>query len=97
MTRDQQDLAQAGELLLGSEWRQPLARLLGPRHPSGPRDAIDGRLVQRWAAGQRPIPGWVWPVLADMLADRRVEILDTLDRIDSMSAHLRCRDTVDGS
>ncbi len=68
---DKETLAKAGRLLLGAEWQQPMARLLGPRHPAGKRDSLDPRLVRRWAAGERPIPAWVWPVLAAMLERRR--------------------------
>ena len=64
---DTDTLATAGKLLLGREWQRPLARVLGPRHPAGPRETLDPRLVQRWASGERPVPAWVPPVLAELL------------------------------
>lgn len=60
-------LADAGRRLLGPDWQRKLARELGPHHPDGPRDHIDDRLVRRWAAGERAIPSWVAPVLAELL------------------------------
>lgn len=77
-TLDQATLEQAARLLLGDEYKRPLARLLGPFHPAGPRETLDPRLPFRWFAppltadgepnpGHRPIPGCVWPVLADLL------------------------------
>ncbi|MDP4021093.1 hypothetical protein Q8W71_00520 [Methylobacterium sp. NEAU 140] len=50
-------LAAAGEALFGSEWRRALAAALG----------VDPRLVQRWASGQREIPGTVAPALLALL------------------------------
>ncbi|KMO15953.1 hypothetical protein [Methylobacterium platani] len=50
-------LAVAGEALFGSEWRRALAAALG----------VDPRLVQRWAGGQREIPGTVAPALLALL------------------------------
>lgn len=43
----------------GDRWQRPLARFLGPHSPRGPVEAIDDRLVRRWAAGERAIPQWV--------------------------------------
>ena len=63
-------LADAGEALHGPEWQRALARALGPHHPDGARPAIDDRLVRRWTTAERPVPGWVWPVLARMLRTR---------------------------
>ena len=48
----------------GADWQRPLAKGLGPLHPDGAREAIDDRLVRRWASGERPIPTWVGPALA---------------------------------
>ncbi|SFE90173.1 hypothetical protein [Methylobacterium sp. yr596] len=50
-------LAASGVALFGDEWRRPLAAALG----------VDPRLVQRWAAGQREIPGTVAPALLALL------------------------------
>ena len=59
--------SRSGKALLGSGWTHALARALGPHHPDGPRETIDERLVRRWAAGERDIPGWVDAALAPML------------------------------
>lgn len=85
MARDRQALEEAARLLLGEEFKRPLARLLGPHHPDGPRKTLDPRLPFRWFAEPlnadgrsntqaRPIPDWVWPVIAKLLADRADEL-----------------------
>lgn len=63
-------LIQAGPILYGPAWQSALARSLGPHHPDGPREAIDDRLVRRWAAGQRPIPDWTIRALLELLQER---------------------------
>ncbi|MBI1689552.1 hypothetical protein [Methylorubrum sp. DB1722] len=73
----------AARLLLGNEFKRPLARLLGPYHPDGARESIDPRLVFRWLApprigsernpAWRPIPAWVAPVLGKLLAEQAEE------------------------
>lgn len=60
-------VVEAASLLYGEDWQRPLARGLGPMHPDGAREAIDDRLVRRWASGERPIPGWVGPALVHLL------------------------------
>lgn len=77
-------LEYAARLLLGPEFKRPLARLLGPHHPDGPRESLDPRLPFRWLApprvggernpAWRPIPGWVAPVLGRLLAERADEL-----------------------
>lgn len=69
---DTETLRLAGELLLGPEWKRPLAKLLGPHHPDGARESLDPRLPFRWASGERPVPGWVDPVLAALLTEQAV-------------------------
>ena len=75
---DKETLEQAGKLLLGPDWKLPMATLLGPYHPEGARERIDPRLVRRWAAGDRhggrPIPDWVAPVLAVLLKERSKQL-----------------------
>lgn len=71
---DRQTLEKAGVLLLGPDWKLPLASVLGPHHPEGAREKIDPRLVRRWAAGDRAIPGWVAPVIIDLLMERSKEL-----------------------
>jgi hypothetical protein len=63
----QAEFREVGELLLGTEWQRPLAKMLGPYHPDGPRAKIDPRLIQRWASGDRPVAEWVAAALAAML------------------------------
>lgn len=72
---DRDVLEAAGRAAFGDEWQRALARALGPHHPDGARPTIDDRLVRRWAAGERPISGWVWEVLPAVLeaAARTVE------------------------
>lgn len=60
-------LVAAGEAIFGSEWRGPMAELLGPYHPDGPRDHIDARRVRRWAAGTMEVDEWVVLVLPKVL------------------------------
>ncbi|GEP03710.1 MULTISPECIES: hypothetical protein [Methylobacteriaceae] len=75
----------AARLLLGEEFKRPLARLLGPHHPDGSRATLDPRLPFRWLAPERlpngdrnpawrPIPPWVAPVLGRLLAERAEEL-----------------------
>lgn len=74
MSMTKEHLEQAGRLLLGEEWKRPLAKLLGPYHPTGARESLDPRLPFRWASGERPIPTWVTGVLSELLAKRKVEL-----------------------
>ena len=41
------------------EWQHAMARQLGPLDPVGAREAVDERLVRRWASGKREVPDWV--------------------------------------
>lgn len=60
-------LTDAARLLYGEDWQRPLARGLGPLHPDGSREAIDDRLVRRWASGERSVPDWVGPALVRLM------------------------------
>ena len=60
-------LALVGEALFGPNWQRPLARALGPHHPGGAREAIDDRLVRRWAMAQRDTPNWLPAALLAIL------------------------------
>lgn len=57
-------LAEAATALLGNLWQSPLARLLD----------VDGRLVRRWYAGERPVPSWVLKRLVEELKKRQDDI-----------------------
>lgn len=88
MTVSPEDLAAAGRLLLGEAWKRPMARLLGQHHPDGPRESIDPRAPFRWAHGPdpdnnkgRPVPPWVGPVLAQLLAERAKDALELAARL----------------
>ena len=82
MTPDQ--LARAGEALRhGEDWRRPLARLLGPHHPAGPRNEIDPRMVSRWASGAMEIPPWVPEALARLTRETGERLLDVADELDA--------------
>ena len=70
-------------LLFGPEWQHAIARSLGPLHPDGSREAIDSRLVRRWASGERVVPIWVISALARMLESGATEV-------DTMRTRLRC-------
>lgn len=74
MSMTKEHLEQAGRLLLGEEWKRPLAKLLGPHHPMGARESLDPRLPFRWASGERPVPLWVTLTLATLLAERKGEL-----------------------
>lgn len=81
---DRKTLEQAARLLLGDEWKRPLAKLLGAYHPNGPRESIDPRLPFRWTMeppedstakfNGRPIPPWIWPVLSELLHERALDL-----------------------
>lgn len=94
---DRTTLEMAARLLLGAEWKRPLAALLGPHHPSGPRESLDPRLPFRWLAnplnpdgstnkGWRPIPPWVWPVLSELLHQRALDL--AADARDAQRLHI---------
>ncbi|WP_419953940.1 hypothetical protein [Methylobacterium sp.] len=62
------DLAVAGRLLTGEDqWKRAFARLLGERHPEGPRESMDPRAVDRWVNGVKEMPDWVAPVVVRLL------------------------------
>jgi hypothetical protein len=89
-------LAEAAQAALGPEWHRGLARLLGPHHPDGPRDAIDDRLVRRWASGQRAVPTWVPVALASILRDEAASLLRAADALDG-DCLLRAADALDAA
>ena len=70
-------------MLFGPEWQHAIARSLGPFHPDGSREAIDSRLVRRWASGERVVPIWVISAVARMLESRVAEL-------DTMRIRLNC-------
>lgn len=77
-------LARAGEALRqGEDWRRPMARILGPLHPDGPRDEIDPRMVSRWASGALDIPGWVDEALAHLTRETGERLLEVADDIEA--------------
>jgi hypothetical protein len=82
-------LREAGTLLFGDEWQRPLARLLGPSHPEGPRETIDPRLVQRWVSSTRDIPDWVAPALSIALDERANAITTSARRMTALSREIR--------
>jgi hypothetical protein len=70
-------LVSSSAMLFRSEWQHAIAKELGQFHPDGPRDAIDSRLIRRWASGERVVPNWVVSALARIL-ELRVSELDTM-------------------
>lgn len=99
MAIDRQTLEEAARLLLGPEFKRPLARILGPHHPDGARESLDPRLPFRWFADPvtpegepnrqaRPIPAWVAPVMARLLAERADELVRDADRARALSARM---------
>ncbi|MCJ2015594.1 hypothetical protein [Methylobacterium sp. J-076] len=79
-------LARAGEALrAGGDWIRAIAEVLGPRHPSGPREALDRRMVQRWATGAMEIPDWVAPALAEALREAGDHLHAVADELNAPS------------
>ncbi|MHC2086498.1 hypothetical protein [Methylobacterium sp. CM6244] len=66
-----------------------MARLLGQLHPNGPRETMDPRLIQRWAVGERRVPDWVVPKLAELLNERAVELGEQVREADDLAGQLR--------
>lgn len=99
MTISRETLRLAGELLIGPEWKRPLAKLLGPYHPQGARETLDPRLPFRWAAEpstdpgnkdqSRPVPDWVGPVLARLLDERTDDLARDAQRARALSTLLK--------
>lgn len=101
MSLDRKALIEAGVLLLGQEWKRPLAKILGAHHPDGPRDTIDPRLPYRWSLEpdpekgraqkdqSRPIPPWVGPVLAKLLAEHADTLSADAKRARALAARLK--------
>lgn len=58
-------LTRAASALWGPRWKTQAARVL----------KVDPRLVRRWAAGHRPIPGWVVDRLGELVHTRLSELL----------------------
>jgi hypothetical protein len=87
---DLKAFVQAGQALSGSEdeWKRPLARTLGPHHPSGARDSIDPRLPFRWASGERDIPAWVVSAMARLLRERATYMVTAAEALERASAEV---------
>lgn len=80
-TITREELIAAGELLFGEDWKNPLARALGPFHPDGARARIDDRLVRRWASGERQVPPWVRSACIRLCLRRKDSIVTWLDEV----------------
>lgn len=78
-TLTRESFVAVGELLFGPEWKNAMARALGPLHPDGPREAIDDRLVRRWVSGERPIPSWVRGACVMLATQRKIALEAWLD------------------
>ncbi|KQP62136.1 hypothetical protein [Methylobacterium sp. Leaf112] len=101
MSLDRKSLIEAGLLLMGPEWKRPLAKVLGQYHPDGPRDTVDPRLPYRWSLEpdpekgklqkdqSRPIPEWVGPVLAKLLAERADDLAADAKRARALAARIK--------
>jgi hypothetical protein len=61
-------LRRSGAALYGERWQAPLARDLG----------VALRTVQRWTAGDNPIPPGVWLDLCELLTARAHDIAELL-------------------
>ncbi|CAH2606080.1 conserved protein of unknown function (plasmid) [Rhodovastum atsumiense] len=66
-------LRTAGEAAFGADWQRPMARALGPLHPSGAKKELSDRLVRMWVAGDRPVPAWVAAALPALLEAEAAE------------------------
>ncbi|WP_200931866.1 hypothetical protein [Methylobacterium sp. Leaf85] len=82
-------LARVGTILIGRDWQRPMARLLGQLHPTGPRETMDPRLIQRWAVGERRVPDWVIPKLSELLEKRATELREQAREADDLAEQLR--------
>ena len=87
MTLDGTMLEEAGRLFLGPNWKRPIARLLGPHQARGPRESWDLRLPFRWANGERPVPGWIAPMLAQLLTEPIDVLTADAGRTSARSTH----------
>ena len=79
----------AGEALYGPQWQRALARALGALHPDGARPSIDDRYVRRLAAGERPVPGWMWGAIGELVSAERSGLGDRRAQLDELAAALR--------
>jgi hypothetical protein len=73
ITRRRDLFVSPSAMLFGPEWQHAVARSLGQFHPEGAREAIDSRLVRRWASGERVVPIWVISAIARILESRMME------------------------
>jgi hypothetical protein len=89
MHEDIELIRQAGTLLFGEFWQRSIARALGPLHPDGARNQVDDRLVRRWVAGQRDIPGWVLTGTATLLDQERRELESSCLRMHRLASEMR--------
>lgn len=78
--RDRRELLhRGGTWLYGAQWQAELARMLGPQHPDGPREALPRQMVQRWASGSRSIPDWVLAAIRTKIQARMQEAPSLLE------------------
>ena len=79
-TPKRQDVAlwkHLGQVLFGSRWEAEMSRLL----------SIEPQVIVSWHRDSQPIPGWVWAVLDDRLAEHHAQICDMLNDLNHLSAN----------
>jgi hypothetical protein len=78
-------LRTVGEELFGKRWQMPLAR--GIVRPGGAA-GIDISLMQRWVAGERPLPAWIDGAILEVIMVERQRHLDHAARLDALQQSL---------
>jgi hypothetical protein len=57
-------LSELGEALYGDRWQRSMARALG----------VSERMMRYWAAGDYPVPDYVWPELVKLARARAMQL-----------------------
>jgi hypothetical protein len=88
MALDIDTLAHAGRLIAGDNWQTALGRALAPFRADGVSAPLDDSLMRKWKRGDRPVPAWATPAIAQLLMQRAEELEEQAREARELAARL---------